>query len=117
MSNPPAQPDARPPPAEVAPFDRRRLRGLSSVGRERRRLQALLQNSRDGINFASFLTGEPGAAVGLQRALSNVRPPLVELMGCADLNTLLENDASAWQPDYPPACGPKSFQAPAAGSA
>ncbi len=109
MSNPPAQPDARPrrtrktpPPASTAAVPAALSSLLDANGAA---FQALLQNSRDGINFCELsLAGDYPARrlVFCNESFVEMSGrPLVELMGCADLNTLLEYDASdAQRADY-----------------
>ncbi len=105
MTIPPAQPDARPRrtrktprQASPTPVPSALASLLDANGAA---FQALLQNSRDGINFCELSIAGDHPARRLvfcnESFVEMSGRPLVELMGCADLNTLLEDDASSAQ--------------------
>src|SRR5476649_1211566 len=110
MTIPPAQPDARPrgtrKPNRPKPSPTAAASALASLlDANGAAFRALLENSRDGINFCELsLAGDHPARrlVFCNESFVEMSGrPLKELMGCSDLNVLLEDDSSpAQRADY-----------------
>jgi two-component system, cell cycle sensor histidine kinase and response regulator CckA len=107
MTIPHAQPDARPSRKRAAKAaaltDSAALESLLDANGAA--FRALLENSRDGINFCELsLAGDHPARrlVFCNESFVEMSGrPLKELMGCSDLNVLLEDDSSpAQRADY-----------------